>query len=681
MATATATKKPTASAARKKTLPDAAIAKAKAEIAMLPLSQLEASPLNVRKTGGQSIEDLAASIRAEGLIQNLTVIRQLSTKSKGTNRFEVTAGARRLKALQLLAKRKEIPADYLVPCKIVTLDRAISTSLAENQMREAMHPADQFEAFKRLIDSGKSVEDTAAAFAVTPRVVRQRMKLASVHPTLLQAYREGELDLEAVTAYASSDDPELQLQVYEQLPPHHRDSEYYISELLKAQEISSDHPLVKFVGLEEYRAAGGATHEDLFSEQEGKFFLSDSALLNRLANEKLGKTASKVKKEGWGWVEIKPSFSYYDRREFLELERIQIREATPEQKARLEEIARELPLARAALEALEQEEPPEDDDTGEADYDARWEAANNKVDALEQEQHDIGETLLGIAPGQMAHAGAAVTIEHGRAKVIRNLIKKEDKKAATTAAKTAQAAAGITEPVTITDDDSDDEAPASAPARPEEAGLSQALRQRLTAQHTAALQASLINRTDIALATLTAQLVREVAGKRNYWQRPLGLSFEMPRLHLMDTNIADSQAHQRLATARETLVSEFPAELLEGSDIGPLIRRLAQEPTAYVLSLLTICLAHYVKQNRAPLPQLLQLDMADWWQPTQDSYLKHVAKPLIQAAVEEACDPAEAKAIEPLKKGPAAERAEHLLAGKRWLPALLRTSTTEEPES
>ena len=40
----------------------------------LPLNQLHASQLNVRKTGGQKIEDLAASIKADGLIHNLTVI-------------------------------------------------------------------------------------------------------------------------------------------------------------------------------------------------------------------------------------------------------------------------------------------------------------------------------------------------------------------------------------------------------------------------------------------------------------------------------------------------------------------------------------------------------------------------------------------------------------------------------
>ena len=49
-------------------------------------------------------------------------------------------------------------------------------------MRQAMHPADQFEAFKALIDAGHGPEDVAARFGVTVKVVQQRMKLATRQP-------------------------------------------------------------------------------------------------------------------------------------------------------------------------------------------------------------------------------------------------------------------------------------------------------------------------------------------------------------------------------------------------------------------------------------------------------------------------------------------------------------------
>ena len=74
------------------------------EIVTIPLNKLVASRLNVRKIGGRSIEDLAASIKAHGLIHNLVV-----TKATKGDKHEVVAGARRLVALNKLAKDKDHP--------------------------------------------------------------------------------------------------------------------------------------------------------------------------------------------------------------------------------------------------------------------------------------------------------------------------------------------------------------------------------------------------------------------------------------------------------------------------------------------------------------------------------------------------------------------------------------------
>ena len=63
----------------------------------------------------------------------------------------MVAGDRRLTALKLLAKKKRIPADYEVACLLVPDASARTVSLAENLLREQMHPADQFEAFAALV--------------------------------------------------------------------------------------------------------------------------------------------------------------------------------------------------------------------------------------------------------------------------------------------------------------------------------------------------------------------------------------------------------------------------------------------------------------------------------------------------------------------------------------------------
>ena len=143
---------------------------------LVPLSQLlpRRSKRNVRTTPRQSIPELAASIARIGLLQNLIVI--LSTDGEA---YEVVAGDRRLTALKLLAKKKRIAADYEVPCLLVPDASARTVSLAENLLREQMHPADQFEAFAALVKEGRPIEDIAADFGVSPLVVQRRLKLAN----------------------------------------------------------------------------------------------------------------------------------------------------------------------------------------------------------------------------------------------------------------------------------------------------------------------------------------------------------------------------------------------------------------------------------------------------------------------------------------------------------------------
>jgi ParB family transcriptional regulator, chromosome partitioning protein len=156
----------------------------------VPLRQLMLSPRNARKTGGGNVQDLAASIAAHSLLQNLTV--QQSTSD--SELYEVVAGGRRLAAMHLLAQQGELPAELIdgVPCRLIVDDGvALEASTAENTLREAMHPADQFEAFKAMIDIGRPLVDVAAHFGVAETVVRQRLKLANVNPQLMQIYREG----------------------------------------------------------------------------------------------------------------------------------------------------------------------------------------------------------------------------------------------------------------------------------------------------------------------------------------------------------------------------------------------------------------------------------------------------------------------------------------------------------
>jgi len=92
-------------------------------------------------------------------------------------------------------------------CVIDTANDPHEISLDENVTREAMHPADQFEAFRQLAEErGFGAEEIAARFGVTASVVRQRMRLGAVSPRLMQVYRDDGLSLDQLMAFAMVDD-------------------------------------------------------------------------------------------------------------------------------------------------------------------------------------------------------------------------------------------------------------------------------------------------------------------------------------------------------------------------------------------------------------------------------------------------------------------------------------------
>ena len=170
------------------------------DISDIPLSQLELSPDNARKTPADdsAFTELKASIAAHGLLENL-IARSMEPGADGPGRYAVIAGGRRLAAMQALAAEGALEEDHPVPCRMIgDIVAAEEVSLAENSVRAAMHPADQVEAFRRLADAGSTAAAIAARFGVSERTVEKRLRLGNAAPVLLEAYRAGEIDLEHI---------------------------------------------------------------------------------------------------------------------------------------------------------------------------------------------------------------------------------------------------------------------------------------------------------------------------------------------------------------------------------------------------------------------------------------------------------------------------------------------------
>ena len=356
----------------------------------IPLDRLVLSPTNVRKSPASASEDaeLKASIRAGGLKQNLIVCPYQGEPE----RFAVTAGGRRLKALQELAAEGAIAADCEVPCLVEAPDAALETSLMENTVRAAMHPADEFTAMAALIDSGATVEAVAARFGVSERHVRQRLKLGKLAPELLDAFRAGKASLELITAFTLGADHPAQLAVWGQLRDQHYVSPHQVRRLLTGSAVPLDSDLGLFVGIEAYEAAGGRVTRDLFSGDDDGF-LDDAALVNRLAIEKLEQKAEELRAD-WAWAKavLDPDYGFMS----------QYRRIEPQPAEYPPEIAAELDRIEARLEELG--ELP-DEELGD---DLMMEAAR-----LEERRDEIIETTEAEAVYSEAdrkRAGVIVTI-------------------------------------------------------------------------------------------------------------------------------------------------------------------------------------------------------------------------------------------------------------------------------
>src|SRR6266852_8723497 len=271
----------------------------------VPLNKLKKSPKNARKTphGEATIEALAASITAKGMLQNLVVEPEHDGDGEVTGSYFVTVGEGRRLAQFLRVKRKPIKKTEPIRCIVDTANDPHEISLDENVTRENMHPADQFEAFKKLAEErGYGAEEIAARFGVTPHVVRQRLRLGAVSPKLMQIYRDGDLALDQLMAFAITEDHARQEAAFERLS-HNRDAST-IRRLLTETNVAATDRRAIFVGAEKYTEVGGTILHDLFTEDRGGYF-EDVALLDMLVVAKLGREANALMEaEGWKWAQV-----------------------------------------------------------------------------------------------------------------------------------------------------------------------------------------------------------------------------------------------------------------------------------------------------------------------------------------------------------------------------------------
>lgn len=624
---------------------------------LVPLSRLVSRPTgrNVRKTPRMSIPELAASIQRVGLLQNLIV-----TATADGERYEVVAGGRRLAALKLLAKKHRISKEWDVPCLLVAGGTARTASLTENVQREAMHPADQFEAFAALVAEGRSIEDIAADFSVTPLVVQRRLKLANVSQRLLADYRAEAVSLDQLMALAITDDHAAQEAAFYDAPTWQR-SPYNLRDRLTEREIDAHrHPLVRFVGLDAYEAAGGGTRRDLFAEADSGVYLTDATLLERLAQDKLASLAAEVKAEGWAWVDATPGTTHADLQAFQRAPR-QRRSPNKREAQCIEQLQTKM---QALAEAVDAALDADDEEKADA-LQEEGEHLGEQLQALEDSLQDYGEAVK-------AAAGAIVTVDrNGEAVIHRGLLREAE--ALRTLERLRQGFGS--------EADNDDEGE-EADNAPKTAAMSDRLAQRLSAHRTAALQIEVARHPQVALAALVHGMVQTVLHGSYYGHDlPLGVKLtQQDRLEGMAPDWPESPAAVALRELQQVAGEALP------EDSAELFAALLAKSQDELVRLLAVCVASTVDvvtlratqhQPGAELAQAVTLDMAAWWQPTAEGYFQHVPKAAILEAVGEFA-PEHVTRLAKLKKGDIASEAERLADGTGWMPAIFAAEATQQ---
>ncbi|KTN71137.1 hypothetical protein IN54_06505 [Salmonella enterica] len=629
---------------------------AQTEEVSVPLDSLIKSPLNVRTVpySAESVSELADSIKGVGLLQNLVV------HALPGDRYGVAAGGRRLAALNMLAERNILPADWPVRVKVIPQELATAASMTENGQRRDMHPAEQIAGFRAMAQEGKTPAQTGDLLGYSPRHVQRMLKLADLAPVILDALAEDRITTEHCQALALENDTARQVQVFEaacQSGWGGKPDVRVIRNLITESEVAvAGNSKFRFVGADAF--SPDELRTDLFSDDEGGYV--DCVALDAALLEKLQAVAEFLREaEGWEWCAGR-------------MEPVgECREDAGTYRC--------LPEPEAVLTEAEEE---------------RLNELMTRYDALENqcEESDLLEAEMKLmrcmakvrawTPEMRAGSGVVVSWRYGNVCVQRGVqLRSEDDAADRT--EQVQEKASVEE-------------------------ISLPLLTKMSSERTLAVQAALMQKPDKSLALLAWTLCLNVFGSGAY-SNPARIRLECEHYSLTSDAPSGKEGAAFMALMAEH--SRFAALLPEGweRDMTTFLS-LSQEVLLSLLSFCTACSLNGVQTrecghtsrslngvqtrecghtSRSPLDSLesaIGFHMRDWWQPTKANFFGHLKKPQIIAALNEAGLSGAARDAEKMKKGDAAEYAEHHMKDNRWVPGWMcaprpQTDTTERPDN
>ncbi|MFD1911325.1 ParB/RepB/Spo0J family partition protein [Halodurantibacterium flavum] len=650
----------------------------------IPFNKLVLSQSNVRKIkAGISVEELAEDIARRGLLQSLNVRPVVGDDGLETGMFEIPAGGRRYQALALLVKQKRLAKTAPVPCVVREAGTDIlaeDDSLAENVQRVALHPLDQFRAFLDMRTKGMTEEAIAAAFFTTAQMVKQRLRLASVSPVLLDIYAQDGMTLEMLMAFTVNPDHARQEQVWQAIKDAWSKEPYQIRRMLTETSVRASDKRARFVGVEAYEAAGGYVLRDLFQSDDGGW-LQDPVLLDRLAGEKLKTAADEIATEGWKWIEVAVSFPYGHDHGLRELVGSTV-DLTGEERAAREALRNE--FDRIEAEYCEAAELPDEVD--------------QLLGEIEQALEAFEQRPTVYDPADVPRAGVFICIaSDGTLLVDRGYVRPEDEAQAegedinpdTGDQPEGSAPQGTGQRATIT--------VGGQPTEPEDGDsdtikpLPERLIIELTAHRTLALRDAVAGNPHVAMTALLHRLVLDCFGA-HISGAALEARVREVYLSVQSSGLADSSSAKSIDQRHAAWKEDLPAfddddrlwnwlDTLDQASRHALlahcvsfgITALYERPNPYSGTGVSQSGLDRRLAEADRLARATGLDMVEaGWKPTVDNYFGRVTKARILEAVREGLGEQSVELIEDKTKVEMAKEAERLMADSGWLPEPLR---------
>lgn len=198
----------------------------------LPVASLHPHPDNPRKDLGD-LTELAESIRANGIFQNLTVI----PADESYESFTVVIGHRRLAAAKMAGLTE-------VPCVItqMTVKEQMQTMLLENMQRTELTVYEQAQGFQMMLDLGSSVEEISKKSGFSTTTIRRRVKMMELDQDVLKEVSSRQLSLTDFDKLAQIEDITARNECLSKIGT--RDFDVTVGSKLRKQVVQKKMPLV-----------------------------------------------------------------------------------------------------------------------------------------------------------------------------------------------------------------------------------------------------------------------------------------------------------------------------------------------------------------------------------------------------------------------------------------------------